>query len=265
MNNLNNILIFNIIIALCIISLSCKAQIKIPKEPSAEIIDIFYRNDTTLMADYIRKGEYPINYKPKYKISPIESAIWKNRADIVIFLINSGFKITNEEICSMLDHESFSIDTFNSLLSLSNKKTKIDITEWAEKYTKESQEKILVSIDYYTRLKLLVLHGYDLINLVDPETRTEFYISAIIFEDWELLHLLDYSDESFNGHTCYGPTVLTSAVYSKKYDLVKYLLDRGIDKNKREFPACYDDAEEGQNAYEIALDLGDQDIIDLLK
>jgi hypothetical protein len=270
MNKVNNILILNIIFALCFISLSCKAQVEIIKEPSAEIIDAFYSNDTTLMADYIKKGKYPIGYRPDNRISPIESTIWNNRADIVMFLVNNaGFKITNEDIYSMLDRENFNIDAFNSLLSITNNKTKIDITEWSEKYINERQEEypkgILISRDYYTRLKLIVIYGFDLINLVDPETRTEFYISVIKYEDWKLLDLLDYKDEAFNGHTCYGPTVLTSAVYSRKYDLVKYLLDKGLDKTVRMFDACYDDAQEGQNAYEIVKDLGDKALIDLLK
>lgn len=92
-----------------------------------------------------------------------------------------------------------------------------------------------------------------------------FYVSVIEREDWELIDSLNYEDEAFNGHTCYGPTVLTSAVYSKKTDLVKYLLDKGLDKTVRTFEACYDDAQEGLNAYEIAEELGYKEIMELLQ
>lgn len=66
------------------------------------------------------------------------------------------------------------------------------------------------------------------------------------------------------------PNVITfadgnTAVRQNNAKMIRYLLNHGVDKSKREFAACYDDAKEGQNAYEIAKDLGYNEIIDLLK
>ncbi|NDV66692.1 ankyrin repeat domain-containing protein [Bacteroides sp. 224] len=268
MNKVNKVLILSSILSL--FYLPCKAQIEIVKDPPSEIVDAFYSNDTTLMSEYIKSGKYPMGYKPSYRISPIESAIWKNRIAIVMFLINNaGFTLTNDDISSMLYREHVNIDEFNSLLSLSSGKNKIDVTKWKEKYLNEweneSSDGAILNGYYYFRFKLIIMYGFDLINVVDSEQRTEFYISVIEHQDLELLDLLNYEDEAFNGHTCNGPTVLTSAVYSKNYYLVKYLVDKGLDKTVRIFEACYDDAKEGPNAYEIALSLGNKELIDLLK
>lgn len=47
--------------------------------------------------------------------------------------------------------------------------------------------------------------------------------------------------------------------------IVSYLFNRGVDKDKKEFLKCYNDAEEGQNSHEIEEELGYNETIELLK
>lgn len=241
---------------LSLISLSGKAQKEKVIDIPSEVVDIFFSSDTTKMAEYIKSGKYPVGYRPKYKVSPLIFAVWKNRIGVVKFLIdNAGLSATNELIISVIYNEDVHYDTFNSLLSFASRKDKIDMSDWEEKYSYSR---------YQNRYRLLVLYEFDYLEIMDSEERTKFYISIIENEDWKLLDLLDYNDDAFNGHTCYGPTVLTTAVQSQRYDLVKFLLDKGLDKNVRIFEACYDDAQEGESPYEIAKNLGLDDIMELL-
>ena len=97
------------------------------------------------------------------------------------------------------------------------------------------------------------------------ETRLWFYLRAVQLNDYSALELIDFTDEALEHNSCEGETGLTIAVKENDIEMVKYLLSRGVNKEKREFPACFDDAQEGQNAYEIAVDLGFNEIVELLK
>ena len=97
------------------------------------------------------------------------------------------------------------------------------------------------------------------------ETRLKFYLRAVQLNDYSALELIDFTDEALEHDSCEGETGLTIAVRENNIKMVKYLLSRGVNKEKREFPDCFDDAQEGQNAYEIAVDLGFNEIIELLK
>lgn len=238
------------------ISLSGKAQEEKVIDMPSEVVDVFFSSDTIKMAEYIKNGKYPIVYRPKYKVSPLLFAARENRVDVAYFLIkNAGLSVTDEFLNSIIYNEEVHYNTFNSLLSFACHKNRIDMTDWEEKYSYSR---------YQIRYRLLVLYEFDYLNIIDTEERTKFYISIIENEDWPLLNLLDYSDDAFNGHTCYGPTVLTTAVQTQQYDLIKFLLDKGLDKNVRIFEACYDDAQEEESPYEIAENLGLEDIMELL-
>ena len=159
------------------------------------------------------------------------------------------------------------IAEFNSFLSEYTKKNKIDITGWVDKYA-ETRD-MLYKGEYlgrYLSYRLIVLYHLDFIKIEDNwENRLNFFLVCVKHNDYEVLDLLDFRDSALEGDSCYGETVLTVAVRGNNIKMVKYLLKRGVDINKREFPACYDDAVEEENAYEIALDLGYKDIADLLK
>ena len=159
------------------------------------------------------------------------------------------------------------IAEFNSFLSEYTKKNKIDITGWVDKYA-ETRD-MLYKGEYlgrYLSYRLIVLYHLDFIKIEDNwENRLNFFLVCVKHNDYEVLDLLDFRDSALEGDSCYGETVLTVAVRGNNIKMVKYLLKRGVDINKRELPACYDDAVEEKNAYEIALDLGYKDIADLLK
>ena len=154
------------------------------------------------------------------------------------------------------------IDSLNSLLSHISKKNKIEITDWATKYNDNGR----LNYNTYVSYRLIVLYKIGFSEIItDEESRLDFFIALVYNNDYEVLKLLDFKDSALERNSCYGETVLTAAVRRNNIVMVKYLLKRGVDKNKREFAACYDDAQEEQNAYEIAVDLGYEKIVDLLK
>jgi len=154
------------------------------------------------------------------------------------------------------------IDELNLLLSSVSRKDKIAIKNWRGKYNDVGR----LSLNDYFGYRLIVLYGLVFQEIIKVEEyRLEFFMAAVYVEDYEILDLLDFGDNALDTNSCYGETVLTTAVRKNDFNMVKYLLIRGIDKNKREFAACYDEAREGQNGYEIAIELGYKKIADLLK
>ncbi|WP_163217663.1 ankyrin repeat domain-containing protein [Bacteroides sp. 224] len=152
-------------------------------------------------------------------------------------------------------------DSLNLLLSHICKKEKIDISDWDTKYIDSG-----FSHNYHIDYRLIILYGINFKKIEpDWENRLNFFIASVYLNDYEILDLLDFKDTALEGNSCYGNTVLTTAVRQNNTKMVKYLLDRGVDKNKRELATCYDDSEEEMNAYEIALSLGNKELIDLLK
>lgn len=208
----------------------------------------------TYVNDALEKGADP-NARDSIGYFSLDLALQSNMSQIFHLLEKSGAHTSLMESIY-----TDNLDELNSLLSTVSKKN-IDITNWDTKY------RGAYAYDYLN-LRLAILHGFKLSD-INQETnngsRLDFFISAVSINDYEILDLLNFQDPALDWDSCYGETVLTTAVRQRNVKMVKYLLDRGIDKNKREFPACYDDAEEGQNAYEIALEIGDQEIIDLLK
>lgn len=153
------------------------------------------------------------------------------------------------------------IDGLSSLLSHISKKSKIETADWKTKYDNSGR------LYYYTYVsyRLIVLYNFNFSEvIIDEERRLDFFIASVRNSDYEILDLLDFKDNALDGNSCYGETVLTAAVRNNDIQMVKYLLEKGVDKNKREYPACDDDAQEEQNAYEIAVDLEYKDIADLL-
>lgn len=176
---------------------------------------------------------------------------------------NKKETINNEMIDSLKyifkNKYDITLEELNPLLSEVSKK-KIDITDWRVKYGDNN-----IAGDIYLKYRLVILHGVKLEYITSEKARLDFFLGAVNTNDYEILDLLNFKDPALDWNSCYGETVLTTAVRQRNTRMVKYLLDRGINKNKREFADCYDDSQEQQNAYEIALDLGDQEIIDLLK
>jgi hypothetical protein len=154
------------------------------------------------------------------------------------------------------------IEHLNSLLSNISKKNKIETTHWKTRYYESGR----LNEHSYFCYRLLVLYNIGFRDIIaDEESRLDFFIASVINNDFEVLELLDFQDTALERNSCYGETVLTAAVRRNNIEMVKYLLNRGINKNKREFAACFDDAQEELNALEIAADLGYKDIEDLLK
>jgi hypothetical protein len=168
-----------------------------------------------------------------------------------------------EDKDSVLIRKSLNKDDeyFNLLLSRISKKEKIDIRDWGTKYAKRYHS----AEDIYIKYRLIVFYRINLKKMSSWERRLDFFISAVYNNDYEVLNLLDFEDKALDGDSCYGITILTAAIYENNVKMVKYLLNRGVDKSKREFAACYDEAKEGVNAYEAAVYMGNEEMMDLLK
>lgn len=239
---------------------------------SRDICDKFYqairKNDSIIVLDYIKTYPHVKECIQTSGISHLKIALKNNNSSVLKILIEKKIGINNdyikEIIWDYINIENEKIDELNLLLSLVSKKDKIDIIDWKTEYPSTSSGRLRY-YDYIS-YRLIVLYHLDFIDIIaDWESRLDFFITSVANNDFEILDLLDFTDEALNMDSCYGETVLTTAVRGNNLEMVKYLLSRGVDKDKREFAACYDDSVEEQNAYEIAKELGYNDILEILK
>lgn len=216
--------------------------------------DAIFANDLPKVKTYL-KNKIPGNFEPEGKITPLQAAIWENHLDIVQLLVEAGANINSPQKSAVNEAAEYGrLEILQYLVSKGgniNEKTRsaFDIAAFHKHY---DIAKYLLSIDSEQ-------------NMEDSQSRLNMYLMAVEKGDYEVLNLLKLNEDELNFFDCTGQNSLIIAVRQNNVDMVKYLLKRGVDKEKPETFDCGDDINYGDKPIIIARKLQFQSIVDILK
>ncbi|MCR4030586.1 MULTISPECIES: ankyrin repeat domain-containing protein [Flavobacterium] len=231
-----------------------QTKTKIPV-PSRETIEEFY---DAIFADNTQKvlkmigTKFPANYEPKNKILPLQAAIWQKNLTVVKALTEGGANINNPTL---------------SVVDTAAEKGAFEILSYfIQKGAKISNKSFNIAGFYqsYNCAKLLLQKGA---NQDGGDIRGKFWVfeQAVRKSDYEVLKALKLDKDEINYHNYDGETALIIAIKNKNIDMVKYLLQRGVDKNKPETFDAGDDISYGKKPIQIATKMKLTEIVKLLK
>lgn len=236
-----------------------------PAIPSREVVEEFYDAvfaDNTQKAVKMLGTTFPANYEPKGKITPLQAAIWQNNLPLVKSLVEGGANI-NKTLQASKGDESSS----QSAVEVAAGKGTLEIL----KYLLQKEAKIPDTAfntaafgHFYDAAKLLLLKGANQ-NKGDIRGKLWMYEEAVRKSDYEVLNALKLNKEELDSHNYDGETALIIAVKKKNTEMVKYLLKKGVDKNKPETFDAGDDISYGKKPIQIAVKMKLTEIVTLLK
>ena len=246
------------LILIFIIVLICQSAIAQTKKavPTADVVNEFYdaifANNNTKVKELLA-GKFPASYEPQNKITPLQAAIWQNNITIVKWLVEGGANI-NSKVKSAVEEaaEKGELAILEYLISKGG-----DVKN-NEAFSDAG------SSNHYDCAKFLLLKGANP-DSGDVRGKLRVFEVAVSKSDYEVLTALKLTPEELNNNNCEGETALIIAVKNNNVEMVKYLLKRGVNKNKPETFDCGDDISYGKKPIDIAKKKGYQDILKLLK
>lgn len=222
---------------------------KIP-EPSNRIIEKFYdaifSNNTDLVLKMIGT-EFPGNFEPKSKVTPLRAAIWQNNIQIVKKLIENNANINNKEESAI--EEASEYGTYEILEYLISKKG--DLNNGAFNDAKN-----------YKCAKLLLVNGANQ-SIGDIRGKLRFFLEAVELNDIESIKLLKLNKDELNHNNCNGETALIIAIKKNYIELVNFLIKKGVNLEKPETFDCGDEIYEGEKPLIIAKKMNRFEIINI--
>ncbi|MDR3046058.1 MAG: hypothetical protein LBU51_00390 [Bacteroidales bacterium] len=234
-------------------------------DPPRKMVESFYNaiihHQINDVSNYIKMHNFPVNYELSDKSTPLDVAIWAKNIEMVKILIDNGAKINSEScieklICTGEYEHRYETETkvLNILEYLLSKGLNTKFVFYAANY------------GLYDVFRRLLLSGATIVDKDETHRgKLRFFLNAVEKKDYEVLDKIKPIDDVMNGCDCYlGGTALVKAVRSNDIKMVRYLLNRGADKNAPEIDVCGDDDTFGQTPYEIAHILGYKKIMRLL-
>ena len=229
--------------------------------PSDEIIDEFYtaifeKNNEKVLE--MLETTYPAGYEPKNKISPIQALIWAGDNVLMVKAFQEGGAKINDDKNPMI------------LVAAEYKRPKtlaylIEKGCLIEKSGKESGAFNKAGFyAFYEGAKMLLLKGANQ-EIGDIRGKLWVFHQAVHKSDYEVLDALKLSKDDLDYNDYNGETALIIAVKSNNLKMVKYLLKKGVDKNKLETFDGGDDIFYGKLPIEIAKENNFQEIVEVLK
>lgn len=225
--------------------------------PTDEVIDEFYDaihdNDNKKVKQML-ETQFPANYEPKNKISPLQALIWtSDNLYLTKLFVEGGANINSEENpLTVIASEYGRLKILNYLIEKGS-----DIKN-NEAFNKAGFH------HFYDVAKLLLFNGANQ-EKGNIEGKLWVFEQAIIKSDFEVLNKLNLTKEEINHNNCNGETALIIAVKQKNLKMVKYLLNKNADKNKSETFDCGDDIYYGKKPIQIARKINFEEIIPLLE
>lgn len=238
---------------------ACFSQSK-PKQviPSREIVEEFYDAifaNNTQKALKMLGAQFPANYEPKNKIAPIEAAIWQNNLIVVKALVEGGALINKPNSDETYVETAADKDTIEILKYLIQKGGNI----------KNSNAFNSAGFShFYDSAKLLLLKGA---NQEKGDIRGKLWMfeEAVRRSDYEVLNALKLNKDELDSNNYEGETALIIAVKKNNLEMVKYLLKKGVNKNKPETFDAGDDISYGKKPIQIATKMKLTEIVKVLK
>jgi ankyrin repeat protein len=232
--------------------------------PTREVTEEFY---DAVLANNTQKAikmlgtTFPAKYEPKGKITPLEAAIWQNNLTLVKALVEGGANINNTVEAAKGD------DSTTSAVESAVGKDTIEILKYLLSKGGDISGSAFntASFDHsYDSAKLLLLKGANQ-DKGDIRGKLWMYEEAVRKSDYEVLNALKLNKDELNSHNYDGQTPLIIAVKKNNLEMVKYLLKRGVDKNKPETFDAGDDISYGKKPIQIAIKMKFTEMVKLLK
>ncbi|QEH41825.1 ankyrin repeat domain-containing protein [Chitinophaga sp. XS-30] len=227
-------------------------------QPSAETVNLFYdaifANNTQKVVAMLKSKEFPADFEPDNKVTPLQAAIWQNRGRMVEVLVEGGAHIDSKKKSAVL--EAAEKGRFAILKYLLAKGGDMNPPP-------NGTFNVAAVHDHYDCARLLLLKGARQ-DLGDGSGKLKFLKAALKKSDIEAMDALTLSKDEINMHDCDGATPLITAVKANLPDIVAWLLKKGADRTKPETFDCGDDITYGVKPLEIARKMAHTDIIKLL-
>ena len=215
-------------------------------EPTWQIVDEFYdaifANDTEKVKGMLGTT-IPANFQPKNKISPLQAVIWTaDNVSLVQFMINGGITFNDKkENLVLVACEYKRLEILKYLIQKGVAFKDNDSFNKAGFY------------QFYDGAKYLLLNGAEQ-NVGDIRGKLWVFHEAVRKSDYEVLDALKLTKDDLEFNECTGESALIIAVKNNNLEMVKYLIEKGADKNKPETFDCGDDTSYGKLPIEIARD-----------
>lgn len=215
-------------------------------EPTWQIVDEFYdaifANDTEKVKGMVGTT-IPANFQPKNKISPLQAVIWTaDNVSLVQFMINGGITFNDKkENLVLVACEYKRLEILKYLIQKGVAFKDNDSFNKAGFY------------QFYEGAKYVLLKGADQ-NIGDIRGKLWVFHEAVRKSDYEVLNALKLTKDDLEFNECTGESALIIAVKNNNLEMVKYLIEKGADKNKPETFDCGDDTSYGKLPIEIARD-----------
>ncbi|WP_289665754.1 ankyrin repeat domain-containing protein [Flavobacterium panacagri] len=231
-----------------------------PKQtvPSREVVEEFY---DAIFANNTQKAlkmigtKFPANYEPSNKIAPMQAAIWQNNLTLVKALVEGGAVINKPK-------------SDESYIETAAEKGTLEIVQYLiQKGGNITNSKAFNTAGFshfYDCAKLLLLKGA---NQEKGDIRGKLWVfeQAVRKSDYEVLNALKLDKAELDSNNYDGETALIIAVKKNNIEMVKYLLKKGVDKNKPETFDAGDDISYGKKPVQIAVKMKFTEIAKLLK
>lgn len=215
-------------------------QNKIPTPDSKTINEFYDAIDTSDVAKVkeMLTNKFPAKYEPTTKVTPLKFAIWQKDICIVKMLVEGGANINAKESA---------VEESAGQGELSIMKYLIEKGGIIQKSTFNTA----ANNHFYEVAKFLLSKGASQ-DAGEISGKLWMYLEAVRQSDYVVLKQLQLNKEEFNYNDCEGQTALIIAVNKNNVEMAKYLISKGVNKNKPETFDCGDETSYGQKPIEIA-------------
>jgi ankyrin repeat protein len=258
---------------------SVQAQQQTATEPIATDSIIFNREEINKFYDAIFNGniekvermintrQFPANYEPVTKITLLEAAIWANNIEIVKLLVEKGANINSKKTSAIEACAERSTHIHN--VTAEDERKTIEILEYLLSKGGDVQHNAaFVFAGYsqnYEMAKLLLNHNVN--QSGDIGGKFWVFKEAVLRSDYAVLDKLELDEDVLNYQDYNNSdTALIIAVRNNDVNMVKYLLNRGADRNT---PEMFDEGDNGVSFGKLPIKIATENnfrkIVELLK
>ncbi len=218
-----------------------------------ELYEEIFANNTERVIEMLKTTFSP-NYEPKNKITPLKAVIMTaDNITLAKFMIAGGATINDKKEDLILDAAEYN---------------RLEILKYLIKkgvpYKANGSFSKAGFYQFYDGAKYLLLRGADQ-DAGDIRGNLWVFHEAVKKSDYEVLNALKLTKEDLNHNDCDGQTAIIIAIKNDNIEMVKYLIDKGLDKTKPETFDCGDDIYYGKLPIQIAKENKFEEIVELLK
>ena len=218
-----------------------------------ELYEEIFANNTERVIEML-KTKFSPNHEPKNKITPLKAVIMTaDNITLAKFMIDGGATINDKNEDLVLDASEYK---------------RLEILKYLIKkgvpYKTNGSFNKAGFYKFYDGAKYLLLQGAGQ-DAGDMRGTLWVFHEAVRMSDYEVLNALKLTKDILAFNDCDGQTALIIAIKTNNLEMVKYLINKGADKNKLETFDCGDDIYYGKLPIQIAKDNKFEEIAQLLK